>query len=126
MKKDIYQLIGILNIGDLKENFVYPIFERDGDYYFENTFGEDKITSFEKVDGEEFQQNVERLGNKVLLHHPKIEYQIGDEAVIAFLEDEDHLFVGTIDQYISFYSEEKKNNPFIQEAVNNMKDIKKR
>ena len=126
MEKDMYQLVGILNVGDLKENFVYPIFEKDGDYYFENTFFEDRITSFEKVDGEEFQQNIEKIGEKVLLHHPKIEYQIGDEAVIAFLEDEDHLFVGTIDQYISFYSDERKDHSFIQDVVNNMKDIKRR
>ena len=126
MEKDMYQLIGILNVGDLKENFVYPIFEKNGDFYFENTFGKDKITSFEKVDGEEFQQKVERLGEKVLLHHPKIEYQIGDDAVIAFLEDQDHLFVGTIDQYISFYSEKKQENSFIQETVHNMKENRKR
>ncbi|MBR2828692.1 MAG: hypothetical protein IKE70_05625 [Bacilli bacterium] len=126
MEKDNYQLVGILNTGDLKENFVYPIFEKDGDYYFENTLGDTAITSFEKVDREEFQQNIERLGEKVLLHHPKIEYQIGDDAVIAFLEDRDHLFIGTIDQYISFYSEEKKENSFIQKSLNNMKDHRKR
>ena len=51
---------------------------------------------------------------------------IGDEAVIAFLEDQDHLFIGTIDQYISFYSEERKENSFIQESLNNMKDHRKR
>ena len=121
-----YRLMGTMNLSQEERTFVYPIFEHNGDYYFEHTFDNLHIKSFEKVDGIDHISKIERLEEKSLLKEPKTEYHINDEAILAYQEDKEHLFIGTFDEMISYYENQAQKNPFTSMVIDNMKEERAR
>ena len=48
MKNNCYKFIGVINFFGVYPDFVYPIFEKDGKYYFQKTHNS-MITSFNEI-----------------------------------------------------------------------------
>ena len=125
MEKDIYRLVGVLDTHEFEDDFLYPIFEKDGDYYFESTFNDTKIKTFERVDGEAHRSRIESLEDYNVINHFKRNYSLGEDAVLVYKENEDNLFIGTIDQFITFY-QVRDNNPFTNNVLNSVKEERDR
>ena len=53
-----YKLFGTMNMFDFVPDFVYPVFEKNGEYYFQNSDNSMEIDSFYKICGE---KHIERI-----------------------------------------------------------------
>ena len=126
MENKKYRLMGTLDLQQQETGFVFPVFEKDGNYYFERTLNNLHIKSFEKVDGIDYISQIKRLDENKLVANTKRDFQLSDEAVIAFQEDKDHLFIGTLDDMISYYSNKETNNPFTIHVMDNIKEERAR
>ena len=105
-----YRLVGTLNLSGREEStIVYPIFKRGEEFYFQDSWDNKKITSFEKVDGMDHLNKIEFLDNKKLLSHPKRRYQVGSKPIIAYQKDKNSVFIGLYKEFIEFYERERKN-----------------
>ena len=126
MDKRTYRLMGTMNLSQEEKGFVYPIFEKDGAYYFEHSNQDMNIQSFEKVDGIEHISKIERLESNELLQDTKREYRVDDKAIIAYQEKKGRLFIGTIEDMISYYENKNTNNPFTSMIIEKMKEERAR
>ncbi len=122
----IYRLMGTMSNFKEENSFVYPIFEQGGDYYFEHSDSTLHIQSFEKVDGLDHISKIKRLEEDKVVGITKREYQVNEEAILAYQEDDNHLFIGTMDDMIAYYDNMNSSNPLTNMVVNNMKEQQRR
>lgn len=95
-----YKLVGTMNIFGLIPDFVYPVFECKGRFYFQNSDNYLNIHSFDEIYGENNINRIKMLdtSNNRLIGIKEY-YSIGDEPVVAFQFSQDDYFMGTIDDF---------------------------
>ena len=125
MENNIYKLIGTMDLSNtINNNFLYPIFENNGDYYFENSFDNIHIDTFEKVYGLDHLKLIEKLDEKKLLSKPKKDYKIGDEAILVFRQNKDNIFIGTFDEFVEFYENIENKDKTLINIIDNIKEAR--
>lgn len=121
-----YKLIGTMNVFGIVPDFVYPIFENNGKYYFENSYNSLKIDSFYEICEEEKISRIKPLSssfNKLI--NVKEYYTIGDEPLVAFQTSEEKYFIGTGDVFCEFIKDIKIENEILSKSINDFqKEIK--
>lgn len=121
-----YKLIGTMNVFDIVPDFVYPIFENNGKYYFENSYNSLEIDSFYEICGEKKISRIKPLTssfNKLI--NVKEYYTIGDEPLVAFQTSEEKYFIGTGDVFCEFIKDIKIENEILSKSINDFqKEIK--
>ena len=97
-----YRLVGILNLFDVVPDFVYPIFEREGRYYFitgdEETL---KTEGFEQVS----ERGVERIVwlSELKTNECKLrEFNNESEPIFAFQVSETEVYIGVFKEIRDF------------------------
>ena len=113
-----YKLVGTMNIFGLIPDFVYPIFESKGKYFFQNSDNCLNIDSFDEIYGE---NNINRINlldtaNNRLIGIKEC-YSIGDEPVIAFQFSQDDYFIGTIDGFNNIMKDIKFEDQILSEDI---------
>lgn len=90
-----FKLVGILNIFELSNEFVYPIFEFEGKYYLQSNDSLNKIESFELV-ASTFNKLVKPI-DAYELHYSgnKMIFKIGDDALYGIEFTDSKVFLGT-------------------------------
>ena len=116
--KNKYKLFGTMNMFDFVPDFVYPVFENNGKYYFQNSDNSIKIDSFYEICGEEHISKIKPLTssfNKLI--NVKEHYVVGDEPLVAFQTSEEKYFIGTSDVFNEFIKDIKIENKILSEMI---------
>lgn len=118
-----YNFFGILNMFDICPDFVFPIFERNGIYFFEDV-NEDtgKIKDFIPV-----KQDAVRLIKKTdEFELSKIQskyFCIGSPALVAFQVNESYLQIGTISELKVFLSTYETNDKILENEIKSFFEV---
>lgn len=113
-----YKLFGTMNMFDFVPDFVYPVFEKNGEYYFQNSDNSMEIDSFYKICGEKHIERIKPLTfsfNKLI--NVKEYYAVGDEPLVAFETSEEKYFIGTSDVFNEFIKDIKIENEVLSEII---------
>lgn len=113
-----YKLIGTMNMFDFVPDFVYPVFENNGKYYFQNSDNNIEIDSFYEICGEEHISRIKPLTssfNKLI--NVKEHYTVGDEPLVAFQTSEETYFIGTSDVFYDFIKDIKIENEMLSKSI---------
>lgn len=116
--KNQYKLFGTMNMFDFLPDFVYPVFENNGKYYFQNSDNSIEIDSFYEICGEEHINRIRPLAssfNKLI--NVKEHYTVGDEPLVAFQTSEENYFIGTSDVFNEFIKDIKIENQILSKTI---------
>ena len=84
-------------------DFVYPVFENSGKYYFQNSDNGLEIDSFHEIIGENHIKMIKALTypiNRIL--KIKDSYIVGDKPLVIFQMNENDYFIGTTEEFLEF------------------------
>ena len=99
-KKIFYNLYGVVNLFDKVPGFVYPVFERNGNYYFGHSDDTDRYTYFEMIEYGDTIRKIRPLHNiasKTLVGFKK-GCQIGDPILYGMEQQKNVIYIATIDK----------------------------
>lgn len=117
MKKNNYKFVGVIDSFNMCPDFVRPVFERGGKYYFQ--MGKNGvISSFRElsdimVSKIRFLVDINITSNNLINY----DYGIGDEAIICFRLYEDVFFVSDIDNFVLFIKYFETNDDILKEEI---------
>ena len=113
-----YKLVGTMNMFDIVPDFVYPVFESQGKYYFQNSDNSLEIDSFLEVDEEKTESKIKPLTSSFNeLAGLKEHYTVGDEALVAFQTSEGKCFIGTSDNFNEFIKDIEIEDEIISKQI---------
>lgn len=117
-KKDSYKLVGILNMFDLIPDFIYPVFEKDGQYYFH--FGDQeklKIEEFCPIK-EEIHTKIVKL-DKIKVNHSCEEavFYLDSDPVFGFQTAENEVFLGHFAEMKKFLETFETEEEFLKNEI---------
>ena len=122
-QKTRYKLIGTMNMFDIVPDFVYPIFENNGKYYFQNSYDSLEIDSFYEICEEKKISRIKPLTftfNKLI--NVKEYYTIGDEPLVAFQTSKEKYFIGTGDVFCEFIKDIKIEKEILSKEINDFQN----
>ncbi len=94
MQEKRYKLYGFMNLFNITPDFVYPIFENNGKYYFQNSSNYTEIEEFEQVQ-DNYLKLIKPLTTTISqLVNVKEYYTIEDEPVIGFQFNPHNVYLG--------------------------------
>lgn len=82
-----YKLVGFINLFGVIPDFVYPVFEREGEYYFQHG-NNDRIEEFEKVKSDLYQQVIPLIDRKNTI------IDLDSDPIYAFQSEEQNIHYG--------------------------------
>ena len=122
-----YKLVGTMNLFGLIPSFVFPIFENNGRYYFQNSENSRDIDSFYEINGDNHINHIRFLNDSYnKLVNIKNYYSIGDEPIAAFQTSEDCIYIGDLDSFLAFIESYETKNKILEEEINEFKEDIKR
>lgn len=114
-----YQLVGTLNLYNTKEDFVYPVFEKNGFYYAENSIN-NTIHSFSKINSTKLLKQIKKIDyNNTKLIGIKTIYNIGDQKPYAFQLDTNKIIICDIKTFIKFLKLYRTKEMELRAIINN-------
>lgn len=117
-----YKFVGVINFFGVYPDFVYPIFENDGKYYFQRCEN-CTIKSFNEIKDNLFLKMVLFMDSNVSMSIKiKSEYLIGDEPVIAFQLDKNNYFISDSTNFIPFISNFDTEDEILREEIDTLLD----
>lgn len=111
-----YLLKGIININDYNMDMVYPVFYRDGLFYFQK-IKDHKIEGFELIKNIKLLEKIKIFEKGLTNNLINKSYSIGSNAMYAFQTDEYDVFVSSIDGFLSFLKTMKVNDRLLQLSI---------
>lgn len=126
MEGNSYKFVGVINFFGVYPDFIYPIFENNGKYYFQKT-DNTLITSFNEIKDSLRINMINFLDkNTTKFINIKDEYCIGDEAVVAFQTDTDQFLISDTSSFVSFISKFVTEDHILIEQIDTFLDNIKR
>ena len=121
--KNGYLLIGTLNLLNVP-GFVFPVFRKDGKYYFESASNGQMIDSFFEITREDILKMIKILNLDSTLKNIKMIYNVGDAPIAAYLFNEE-LFISDTESMIEFVdSLDIKNEIMLRKIETFKEDVK--
>ena len=122
MKKETYKLVGIFNMFDIIPDFVYPVFEREGKYFFQDANEEghtinSPIESFVQIK-ESAIEKIKLLTDFVVCGNKETDFEVGSKILHIFQIDKERLQIGTEEEMIEFATTYKTDNEVVAEQLN--------
>lgn len=115
--QETYKLVGILDLFGVVPNFVYPVFEKDSQYYFlvydENA---KKIGRFEPVKSSCISKIV-FLSNLKTNMFQQTDFSKNSEPIFVFQLSEDEIFVAPISEAASFFETFETENSILKKKI---------
>lgn len=121
--KSGYKLFGIMNMFRFIPDFVYPVFENNGKYYFQSSDNGLEIDSFQEIISENHIKMTRALTfsiNKLL--KIKDYYVVGDEPLVVFQINENDYFIGTSEEFLEFTRHITIENEMLYKGVSDFKN----
>lgn len=126
MKEKNYKLIGSICLFDNNPEFVYPVFENDGKFYFEHCEVTTVIDGFVEIKDEKHKALIQPFNEQDIISSRKREYNIGDSAVIGFRQDNLHTFFGSMDEFKKFLKTYSVTDPILLHQIKSLMDEDKK
>ena len=111
-----YVLKGIINVNDYNMDIVYPVFMKDGLFYFQKIKNH-KIENFELITNIKLLEKIKIFEKGITNTLINKRCSIGDNAFYAFQTDENDVFVSTIDGFIRFLKLIKVNDTVLRFSI---------
>lgn len=111
-----YRLIGFLNLFDMVPDFVYPVFENDGLYYFQDEKN-GKIIDFVLVKSSVYSMITKIDKCKQILGIKKAILEIGSKSVFAFQIEKSKVVCGEDVYMFKFFQRYIAENEFIRKEI---------
>ena len=115
--QETYKLVGILDLFGVVPNFVYPVFEKDSQYYFlvydENA---KKIGRFEPVKSSCISKIV-FLSNLKTNMFQQTDFSKNSEPIFVFQLSEDEIFVAPISEAACFFETFETENSILKKKI---------
>lgn len=111
-----YILVGFINLFDMVPDFVYPVFENDGLYYFQDEEN-GKIIDFVLVKSSVYPMITKIEKYKQLLCIEKVILQIGSKSVFAFQIEKSKIIFGEDVYMLEFFQKYATENKFIRKEI---------
>ena len=111
-----YLLKGIININNYNMDMVYPVFLKDGLFYFQKIKNH-KIENFELIKNIKLLEKIKIFEKGITNNLIKKHYSIGSNAIYAFQTDEYDIFVSTINGFINFLKTMKVDDSLLQLSI---------
>lgn len=112
-----YKFGGILNMFDICPDFVFPVFERDGVYFFEDVNeSTGKIEEFIPVK-EDAIRLVKRVEEFELSKTLNNSFSVGSLALVVFQLSDSYLQVGTIAELKNFLLTYETEDKFLNDEI---------
>lgn len=112
-----YRLIGVMSIVGILPDFVFPIFEKDGKYYFINGDEETlKIESFVEVE-KCAHERIVPLNNLKTNEIYQRDFTKESEPIFAFQSSEIEVFIGFFKEIKAFLQSFETDNEILREDI---------
>lgn len=111
-----YRLVGFLNLFDVVPDFVYPVFENDGLYYFQDEKN-GKIFDFVLVKSSVYSMITKIDKYKQILGIEKAILEIGSKSVFAFQIEKSKVVCGEDVYMLNFFQSYIAENEFIRKEI---------
>ena len=117
-----YNLIGVISSLNECADFVRPVFESNGKYYFQ--YGRNGVIYTFKEIPKEFKNRITLLNQINMSTNTalKKEYTIGDDPVIALRLDKENYFLSDIHNFMLFIKEYKTDDEILKEEIDTLID----
>ena len=113
-----YRLVGILNMFDVIPEFVYPVFEYEGNFFIQDRTSVNQILSFELLMNDNLIKSIIPLNKfKLTYSDSKINFSDGDNVLIGFQISEDELFLGTFEEFKKYAKELQIEDEFMNVEI---------
>jgi len=117
-----YELMGTMNMFDIAPDFVHPVFESNGKFYFQNSEDGQTIDSFYEIQGEKHLKKIRPLSNSYnMLVAIKDSYSIGSEPIVAFQVDKNIIYISDVKNFIEFTEDYKPENEIVEQQLSDFK-----
>lgn len=113
-----YKLIGFLNLFDVVPDFVYPVFESDGLYYFQDEY-HGKITDFVLVKSSVHSMITKTSEYKQILGIKKVELGIGSRSIYSFQIEKNKVVCGEDIFMLKFFQTYTTSNKAVKKEIVN-------
>lgn len=114
MKK--YKLIGFLNLFDVIPDFVYPVFENDGLYYFQDEY-HGKIIDFVLVKSSVHSMITKKNEYKKILGKENVVLEIGSKPIYSFQLEKNKIVCGEDVHMLKFFQTYTTDNKAIKKEI---------
>lgn len=121
---DNYKFVGIMNRFGVQPDFVYPIFENDGKFYFSKS-SNGIISFFREIKDINYIKKIHFL-NSFEFNYLYDYYDVGDEQIVAFQISEKDFFISDFNSFIPFIQNFKTDDYILAEEIDVFLDIVKR
>ncbi len=112
--EEIFKLIGFLNVFEVPNEFIYPVFEFEGKYYTQSRDSYIRIESFEPLANDQFVMHVEPFYKYQLEYNSKkYDFKIGDEAIYGLQIGTSKIFLGNFSALKKFVSLNKFEDDYL-------------
>lgn len=105
-----YNLVGSVNLFGMIPDYVLPVFERNGNYYFQVSNLSGKIDTFVESSNTLKNCEINLLENSSLVNSFKNKYKVNDDAIIMYQMNEEKYFLGTFGEFSNFIDSQSTND----------------
>ena len=120
IEKIKYNLIGVITSLNECADFVRPVFEYNGKYYFQ--YGKSGIIYTFKEIPKEFKNRITLLSQINISTNTELknEYTVGDDPVIALRISRENYFLSDINNFINFIKEYKTEDEILKDEIDTL------
>lgn len=113
-----YRLVGILNMFDVIPEFVYPVFEYEGNFFIQDRTSVNQILSFELLMNDNLIKSIIPLNKfRITFPNQKVNYSDGDDVLIGFQLSEDELFLGNFEAFKEYAKDLQIEDEFMKVEI---------
>lgn len=112
-----YKLVGILNLFDIVPDFVYPIFERDSQYYFITGDQEDLKTEGFEVVKDAAVKRIIRLSDLKINEFKQREFSKESNPIFAFQVSETEVYFGFFEEIKEFLKDFETEDEILKVTI---------
>lgn len=119
--EDNYKFVGIMNRFGVYPDFVYPIFENNGKFYFPKA-SNGIIISFREIKDVNYIKKI-RFLDDFEFDNLYDYYDVGDEQVIAFQLNQKDFYISDLKSFVPFIKNYKTDDYILKEEIDVFLDI---
>lgn len=110
-----YKLVGVINQYGVVPEFVYPVFEQDGNYYIQDGADDFTIDCFELLTDEKSIKSIKPLNDfSVIYAEKKITFTIGENKLLGFDFGRNYLFLGDYNAFKHYVGNINMSDEFMK------------
>lgn len=110
-----YKFVGVINFFGIYPDFVCPVFEKNGKYFFQR-LENGIVTSFKEIKEEIYLMMI-RFLDVSKFKNINMKHFVGSKQIVAFQLDKNNFFIGDIDAVASLISTFETDDNILREEI---------